>query len=96
SRREGHHYRATIESDNEFGELAQAFNELQEANASAVTKLATLASQDALTGLPNRRGLNEKLRQLSQSRGADVPGAARGEMRGSVAVHFIDLDDFKA
>lgn len=96
SRRDGHHHRASIETDNEFGELAQAFNELQDANAAAVTKLATLASQDALTGLPNRRGLNEKLKQLSQSRISDAVGAARGQGRGDVAVHFIDLDDFKA
>ncbi|RTL62414.1 MAG: EAL domain-containing protein, partial [Hyphomicrobiales bacterium] len=96
SRREGRHYRVDIETDNEFGQLARAFNELQEANGAALTKLATLASQDALTGLPNRRGLNEKLKQLSQSRISDVLGEARGDARGNVAVHFIDLDDFKA
>ncbi|MDX2202887.1 MAG: sensor domain-containing phosphodiesterase [Hyphomicrobiaceae bacterium] len=87
SRREGRHYRAVITTQNELGALARAFNELQEANAAALAKLASLASEDALTGLPNRRGLHEQLKRAS---GADA------QERCNIAVHFIDLDDFKA
>lgn len=87
SHHEGRHYQAITTSQNELGELARAFNELQKANAEALAKLATLASQDALTGLPNRRGLQQQLKQVSDSDTIT---------RRYVAVHYIDLDDFKA
>lgn len=87
SRREGRHYRATTTAQNELGELARCFNDLQEANAAAVARLAMLASQDALTGLPNRRGLGEQFKRVCEN---------GGNIHRNVAVHFIDLDDFKA
>lgn len=47
--------------------------------------LRSLAHTDALTGLPNRRGLNEALARL-------LPGASAERM---VAVYLLDLDGFK-
>ena len=53
-------------------------------------RLAHMALHDGLTGLPNRTLLNERLEHaLERASG----GARRGE--GSVAVLFLDLDDFK-
>ena len=49
--------------------------------------LAQLARSDALTGLPNRLLLRERFRESSAA-------AARADAR--LAVHFIDLDGFKA
>jgi diguanylate cyclase len=59
------------------------FQSLQQAN----TELASHASTDALTGLPNRRLLLDELRRM-------LARGARDE-RG-VVVAFIDLDGFKA
>ena len=58
------------------------FERLQDVNA----ELASRASTDALTGLPNRRSLIDALRRM----------LANGERDGrSVLVGFIDLDGFK-
>jgi diguanylate cyclase len=59
------------------------FQRLQHANA----ELASHASTDSLTGLPNRRSLIDTLRRML--------GTAERESR-SVLVGFIDLDDFKS
>lgn len=59
------------------------FQRLQEAN----TELASHASTDSLTGLPNRRLLLDELRRM-------LARGARDEH--SVVVSFIDLDGFKA
>jgi diguanylate cyclase (GGDEF)-like protein/PAS domain S-box-containing protein len=52
----------------------------------AEAKIAALASTDALTGLPNRRSLVERLEQA-------VPLALRRQ--GMLALLFVDLDGFK-
>jgi diguanylate cyclase (GGDEF)-like protein len=52
---------------------------------SSEAKIAHMALHDALTGLPNRLLLNERLQQA-------LTRVARGEV---VAVHFLDLDHFK-
>lgn len=58
------------------------YRKLEKAHAEVVT----LASTDALTGLPNRRTLIDGLRRMM----------AQGERDGtSVLVGFIDMDDFK-
>src|SRR5690606_37803124 len=51
--------------------------------ARAQAELAELALRDALTGLRNRRYLDERLDELL------------GRSAGPIAVIFIDLDDFK-
>ncbi|HXR43311.1 MAG TPA: sensor domain-containing diguanylate cyclase, partial [Pseudolysinimonas sp.] len=50
------------------------------------SRLAELALHDALTGLPNRRLLMERLEQ----------SLARPHRQGRLAVLFVDLDDFKS
>ncbi len=56
-------------------------------NKEAERRLAELASQDALTGLPNRRSLIERLtRSIDQAR----------HDRQELAAIFVDLDFFKA
>ncbi|MFI5014731.1 MAG: diguanylate cyclase domain-containing protein [Hyphomicrobiales bacterium] len=50
-------------------------------------KLAGLARQDVLTGLPNRLQLRERL---------DDELASIGRAGGQFALHFVDLDRFKA
>lgn len=59
------------------------FQSLQQANS----ELASHASTDALTGLPNRRLLLEELRRMLARGARDEHG---------VVVAFIDLDGFKA
>ncbi len=50
------------------------------------SRLAHLASHDALTGLPNRREFERRVR---------VALGARGALAGSDAVLYLDLDEFK-
>ena len=63
-----------------------------------------LARQDELTGLPNRRALNEQLQSLVGSRhmghrdvGAGQGGAGRGSAGGETwSVLLVDIDHFKS
>jgi diguanylate cyclase (GGDEF)-like protein len=87
SKRDGRAYPAEISSQNEFGQLAHAFNSMQHTTSHALDRLQYLAWHDPLTGLPNRRSLTEQLAVISQDAG--VPHSL-------VAFCFIDLDDFKA
>ena len=70
-------------------ELVQHFAEvaaLALANARSQAELETLARTDDLTGLPNRRHLNEQLdRELSRAR----------QHRRPLTLLLLDLDDFK-
>ncbi len=64
-------------------EREQLVQQLMEANA----RLSAYASTDPLTGLPNRRALQEALNRLLE----------QGRRRGiAVLVAFVDLDGFKA
>lgn len=65
-------------------EMIRDSHALTERLMQAKSEAERLARNDALTGLPNRRALMERLRAL-----LDAPG------RGSVAVLHIDLDKFK-
>jgi diguanylate cyclase (GGDEF)-like protein len=94
SRLDGHRHRVNFDSDDEFGAVARAFNAMQvtaERNEHALhaanRRLDFLALHDELTGLPNRRSFEEQLRTTA---------AAMNAASGTLAVHFIDLDDFKA
>ena len=91
---DGHRHRVNFDSDDEFGAVARAFNAMQvtaERNEHALhaanRRLDFLALHDELTGLPNRRSFEEQLR---------TDAAAMNASSGTLAVHFIDLDDFKA
>ncbi len=86
SKRDSRAYPAEISSANEFGELAHAFNAMQQTTSHALDRLQYLAWHDPLTGLPNRRSLTERLA---------VIGRNAGTPRSLVAFCFIDLDDFK-
>lgn len=86
SKQDNRYYPAEISATNEFGQLAQSFNTLQQMTAQAFLKLEHLASHDPLTGLPNRRALSDRLKV------PDNPTPALGKQ---VALHFVDLDDFK-
>jgi len=79
----GQRHKVALDSRNEFGALADAFNKLQEAQARSEAMLENQATHDELTGLPNRRLLQQRLGDLRK-------GPAQ-----TVALHFIDLDDFK-
>jgi diguanylate cyclase (GGDEF)-like protein len=94
SRLDGKRHRVEWDGDDEFGAVARAFNAMQDAaeqNENALhianRRLDFLALHDELTGLPNRRSFEERLR---------VSADAVTPETGTLAVHFIDLDDFKA
>lgn len=85
--------RVTLHPDNEIASLGAEFNKMLTelhardlAKSEAERKLKEQALTDELTGLPNRRLLSDRLRQLLE--------LARREMR-LVAVLYIDLDGFK-
>jgi GGDEF domain-containing protein len=68
--------------------LRRQVRELEEAldgTTSTTANLRALAYEDPLTGLPNRRFLNDSFKRILSTR--------RGSKR--LAVLFIDLDDFK-
>jgi len=86
SKQDGRAYPADVQSSNEFGQLARAFNAMQHTTSGALDRLGHMAGHDPLTGLPNRRSLTERLAVASRDGGR--PDAL-------VAFCFIDLDDFK-
>jgi diguanylate cyclase (GGDEF)-like protein/PAS domain S-box-containing protein len=62
-------------------------------------RLGVLADQDALTGLPNRRGVDRHLDEqlaLARDLAGDLTGDVVGGLAGTVSTLFIDVDDFKA
>lgn len=67
-------------------EFVTSLTDISEINAHSQT-LAKLAHFDTLTGLPNRRLLNDRMRQL-------LPQHERSDK--SMAVCYLDLDGFKA
>ncbi|MGJ7527545.1 diguanylate cyclase domain-containing protein [Variovorax sp. GB1P17] len=73
--------------DDEIGHLTQAFNRLLAKLVDNQQALAHLAHHDTLTGLPNRKLLDERLQQA-------LVRARRHAHQ--VAVLYLDLDGFKA
>lgn len=82
-------YQVPVESNDEIGQLSRTFNRmvlnLREITASR-DQIRHLANHDALTGLPNRLLLEDRLQQ------ALIEGRREDEL---VAVMFLDLDGFK-
>lgn len=75
-----------IKSADELGHLMGAFNRLLEKLLASQAELVQMANRDALTGLPNRVLLSERMSQtLARSR----------RNRTALAVLFLDLDGFK-
>jgi len=72
--------------DDEIGHLTQAFNRLLAKLLDNQQALARLAHHDSLTGLPNRKLLDERLQQA-------LVRAKRHSRQ--VAVLYLDLDGFK-
>ena len=70
------------------GSLVQTFTDVTK-RSEAEAHVARLASEDPLTGLPNRRVFSSTLDQLSRRPAADDAG------RTEFAVLFLDLDRFK-
>ncbi len=75
-----------VTRNDEVGHLISAFNRLLVKLNDKQAELARIAHHDALTGLPNRSLLYDRIRQL-------LARAQRKETK--VAVLFMDLDGFK-
>jgi len=75
-----------VQSDDEIGDLASAFNHMREGIAAREKKIGDLAYSDSLTGLPNRTLFSDRLQQaVNTSKRVQRP----------LSVLLIDLDRFK-
>jgi diguanylate cyclase (GGDEF)-like protein len=75
-----------IVQNDEIGQLAQAFNVMQEGIAEREKRITELAYMDRLTGLPNRALFNDRLQQA----------IASAQRNGKpLAIMMMDLDRFK-
>jgi diguanylate cyclase (GGDEF)-like protein len=75
-----------IKRNDEIGHLTQAFNRLLEKLSFNQTQIDRMARHDALTGLPNRRDLSQRIDTV----------VARAQRQGDrIALLFLDLDGFK-
>jgi diguanylate cyclase (GGDEF)-like protein len=79
--------RLSIDSRNELGDVAEAFNAMSRSLASSQETLSHQAFHDALTGLPNRMLFADRSNQAL---------LRAGRTGRSVAVLLLDLDDFKS
>lgn len=75
-----------LKADDEFGEIADAFEEMRKELKLKEQKLAEMSITDALTGLYNRRYLNVKLEE-------EIARARR--FHHLLSVVFLDIDHFK-
>ena len=76
----------SVTSNDEIGDLIRGFNRLLTILGQRDDEVRQLAFYDTLTGLPNRRLLNDRLKQAI---------AAAKRSGGYGAVLFLDLDNFK-
>lgn len=77
---------ATVDREDEIGELASAFNHMKDGLATREARITELAYRDQLTGLPNRTLFHDRLEQA-----AKVANRA-GQ---NFALLIINLDRFK-
>ncbi len=84
---EGAHAEVEVVGRDEIGRLAASFNRMATGIAEREQRIAHLAFNDTLTGLPNRVSLRETLEQVV---------ARTKRTGGGVAVLCLDLDRFKA
>ncbi|MBP2641379.1 MAG: diguanylate cyclase/phosphodiesterase [Firmicutes bacterium] len=70
----------------ELNQIVRSFNEMADSIRDRDKRLQKLASQDPLTGLPNRSYFLQKLNDA----------VVNAEPGGKFAVAFVDLDNFKA
>jgi diguanylate cyclase (GGDEF)-like protein len=75
-----------VRHHDEIGELANAFNQMQEGIVERERRITELAYMDRLTGLPNRALFADRLQQAI---------AAAGQARQPLSVMMMDLDRFK-
>jgi diguanylate cyclase (GGDEF)-like protein len=75
-----------VARDDEVGHLTQAFNRVLSKLIESRAELQHMAHHDALTGLPNRQLLADRMEQA-------LARAQRND--GLIAVLFLDLDGFK-
>ncbi|HYF05589.1 MAG TPA: EAL domain-containing protein [Patescibacteria group bacterium] len=75
-------YTLAVESQDEVGQLSHAFNLMVQKLRESYTSLQSVASTDALTGLPNRMSIEQSLFQLAKT-------------TSNMVVMFLDLDRFK-
>ncbi|MCW3848226.1 EAL domain-containing protein [Sphingomonas sp. LB-2] len=79
--------RVDIDDKDELGRLAESFNRMAGNIADRERRIAHLAFNDTLTGLPNRALFHEHL---------NLELRARERSGGQVAVLCVDLDDFRS
>jgi diguanylate cyclase (GGDEF)-like protein/putative nucleotidyltransferase with HDIG domain len=78
--------RVQINSRDEFGEVAEAFNSMSQALSQAFARLRQASETDGLTGLLNHRALHEAVeREVARARRYGTP----------FGVLALDVDDFK-
>jgi HAMP domain-containing protein len=75
-----------VTSDDELGLLGKSFNEMSAGIAQRESRIRHMAYHDALTDLPNRLQLRDKLEQMLDAIVLDG---------GELAVLCLDLDNFK-
>jgi diguanylate cyclase (GGDEF)-like protein len=78
--------RVVVDTNDEIGDLACAFNHMCQGIAAREQRISQLAYTDALTDLPNRALFNDRINQA-------VVAAERS--RGRLAIVILDLDRFK-
>ena len=86
--------RLDVSHHDEIGELAQAFNRMQDGISRREHRITELAYTDRLTGLPNRAMFSDRLQEIiaQASLGRQPDGASHGAPFG---VMMMDLDRFK-
>ena len=84
---EGANERVEVRGDDELARLGRTFNRMAGEIEERERRITHLAFNDTLTGLPNRAMFHEQL---------ELQLAAREAGGGGIAIHCLDLDNFKA